>query len=298
MSLGEARREDLEVPDTGGPGEIVSFDWHGCAAHLETANRRAVALVERFLALAARHDGRLPQSANGSVVSVLGKDGGALVRTSAWQAWAGGHDQLIYLILEALGQVFVEAYAGTVFHAAAFDFGRGAVVVHGPALAGKTTLLHRAWRRGFSVISDDRVTLGADYHTVQPFPRCLKLRCRGDEEAAALSRGIPPDLVVRAAVGAERRIILARSLPGFVGYGDARPIRALIQVERAPGQTRLEPIEPSAALEVALRNIISSDFNPTAVVRLIKNQADHGSLYRLSIGPGQIDAALDRVLEI
>ncbi len=166
MGLGDALPDDPEVPAPGGPGDVVSFDWHGCAAHLETSNRSAIAQIERFLGLSARYNNRLPANANGSVVSVLSRDRGALVRTSAWQAWASSHDQLIYLILEALGQIFVEAYAGTVFHAAAFDHGDGAVVIHGPAVAGKTTLLYRAWRRGFAVVSDDRIALSADYQAV------------------------------------------------------------------------------------------------------------------------------------
>lgn len=298
MSLSGARPNDLEAPQSGGPGHVVSFDWHGCAAHLETTSQPIVVQIERFLGLSARYNNRLPANANGSVVSVFSKDRGAVVRTSAWQAWAAGHDQLIYLILEALGQVFVEAYAGTVFHAAAFDRGAGAVVIHGPALSGKTTLLYRAWRRGFGVISDDRVSLGTDYQTVQPFPRCLKLRCHSDQEAEAVAEGLAPGLCVKAAVGVERRVILARSLPGFVDYEERRPIRALVQVERTTDKTRLEAIEPSAALEVALRNIISPDFNPTAVVRLIKSQADQRSLYRLSVGPDQTETALDRLLEI
>ncbi len=298
MSLGRARRNEPEVAQTGGPGAIVSFDWHGCAAHLEATKQPTIERIERFLALPARHEDRLSPSSDGAVVSVRSEDGGALVRTGAWQAWAAGDDQLTYLILEALGQVFIEAYAGTVFHAAAFEHDRGTVVIHGPAQSGKTSLLYRAWRRGFTVISDDRVALEADCQTVQAFPRCLKLRCHGDAEAAALASGIPSDLFAKAAVGPDRRIILARTLPGFLSYGETRPIRALVQVERTADETQLEAIEPSAALSVALRNIVSSDFNPTAVVHLIKSQADQGSLYRLRIGPDQIDAALDLLAEI
>ncbi|MSO74943.1 MAG: hypothetical protein EXQ99_07370 [Alphaproteobacteria bacterium] len=257
------------------------------------ADRNTLAQIERFLALTAHQENRLPRNTNDSVIRVLSKDGGALIRTSAWQAWAADQDQLIYYILEALGQVFVEAFAGTVFHGAAIDLGRGAVVIQGPALSGKTALLYRAWRRGLSVISDDRVTIGSDCQTVQPFPRCLKLRCGGNKDLAALVEGIAPDLRVKTTIGSEPRVIFARSLPGFTRYDDSHPIKALIQIERTTGQTRLEAIEPSAALQIAQRNIAASDFNPMAVVRLIKSQAEQGSLYRLAIGAGQTEAALD-----
>lgn len=298
MPLSEARRSDALFPGTAGPGPIVSFDWRGCAAHLETTDPSTIGQIERFLGLPAKSEERIPPNSEGSVVSVQGKDRGSLVRTGAWQAWAAGRGQLIYLVLEALGQIFVDGYAGTVFHAGAIDLGRGALIVHGPALSGKTTLAFKAWRRGLTVLSDERVTLGVEPDTVAPFPRCLKLRCHSDEEASLLAGGIAPELVVKAAVGAERRVILARSLPGFASYDSARPIRALIQLERVASGTRLEPIEPSAALEVALRNIVSPDFNPTAVVRLIKSQADQRRLYRLSIGQDQIDAALDLLLKL
>lgn len=293
MALGEARRNHLDVRAQRGGAPIACFDWGGCAAHLETTDRSIVSALKRFLTLDPRDETRLPPNSEGSAVAILGKDRGSLARTAAWQAWASEHDQLLYLVLEALGQIFVEGYGGTVFHAGAIDLGQGALAIHGPSLSGKSSLAYCALRRGFDVISDDRVTLGADHDTVQPFPRCLKLRCQTDEEARTLAEGVPPHLVAKAVVGNERRVIFARSLPGFVGYDEARPIRALIQLERIESGVRLERIEPSAVLEVALRNIVSSDFNPTAVVRLIKSQSDQHRLYRLAIGEGQTEAALD-----
>ena len=293
MPLGEARRNHLDVRAPRGATPIVCFDWGGCAAHLETADRAIIAALERFLMLRARSESLLPPNSDGSAIAIMGRDRGSLVRTSAWQAWASERDQLLYLVLEALGQIFVEGYAGIVFHAGAIDLGQGALAIHGPSLSGKSTLADCARRRGFDVIGDDRVTLGPDHDTVQPFPRCLKLRCQTDQEASELAEGVPAHLVAKAIVGNERRVILARSLPGFVGYDEPRPIRALIQLERVQSGVRLERIEPSAVLEVALRNIVSSDFNPTAVVRLIKSQSDQHRLYRLAIGERQTEAALD-----
>jgi hypothetical protein len=298
MTREKLRRDDAEVLAQGGPGQIASFDWDGCTALLEIANRDTVAQIERFLMLAARHEHKPPQESDDSIIRVLAKDGGALVRTSAWQAWAADHDQLIYYVLEALGQAFVETFDGTVFHGAAIDLGDGAVVIQGPASSGKTSLLYRAWREGLSVISDERVTLDGGCQTVQPFPRCLKLRCVGQEDLAPLLEGIAPSLRVKTTIGPEPRIIFARSLPGFARYGDARPIKALIQIERTSGPTRIEPVEPSAALEIAQRNIATADFSPSAVVRLIKQQADRRKLYRLAVGPNQTAAALDLIRAI
>ncbi len=293
MARGKLRSDETEVLAASAPGQVASFDWDGCAATLEIASRDNLAQIERFLVLMARHERKRPSKSDDSIIRVLAKDGGALVRTGAWQAWATDQDQLIYYVLEALGQAFVEAFGGTVFHGAAIDLGDGAVVLQGPASSGKTSLLYRAWRQGLSVISDDRVTIDGLCHTVQPFPRCLKLRCASEEDLAPLLEGIAPSHRIKTTIGTEPRIIFARSLPGFVGYGDTRPIKALIQMERTSGPTRLEPIAPSAALEIAQRNIATSDFSPSAVVRLIKQQADRNRLFRLAVGPNQTDAALD-----
>lgn len=298
MPIREARRREAQIAKAHGLGPIACFDWRGCAARLDVVDLAITAQIERFLGLAARSEEQVPPNSGDSVVAVFSKDRGSLVRTSSWQAWAAGRDQLLYLVLEALGQVFIDAYAGAVFHAGAIDLGNGALVIHGPAQSGKSTLAHAAWRRGFTVLSDDRVTLGPELESVQPFPKCLKLRCHGDDDVALLVRDVPAESVVKATVGNERRVIFARALPGFADYETPRPIRALIQLDRVASSTVLEPIEPSAALGVALRNIVSPDFNPTAVVRLIKSQADQQRLFRLAIGDGGADAALDRLTKL
>ncbi|MBM3482574.1 MAG: hypothetical protein FJX66_04670 [Alphaproteobacteria bacterium] len=276
-------------------GYLAGFDWQGCAAHLDAVDPNVASEVERFLALRSRAENGPPENASESSVTVVGSDRGWLVRTSSWQAWAGGRDQLVYLLLEAFGQVFVEGYAGAVFHAGAIDLGQGALVLQGSAQAGKSLLAYAAWRAGHTVLGDDRVTLAPSLDRIGAFPRCLKLRCLSDSEITVLCEGVPRDSVVTARVGSERRVIFGRNLPGFLDYETTRPIRALIQLERSESGVSLEAIEPSEALGVALRNVVSSDFHPTAAVRLIKNQADQKRLFRLTIGEHQTEAALARL---
>lgn len=273
-------------------GYVAGFDWNGCAAHLDAVDPGIVRELERFLALRSRPENGPPLNASESSVAVVGSDRGWLVRTSSWQAWAGSRDQLVYLLLEAFGQVFIDGYAGAVFHAGAIDLGHGALVLQGSAQSGKSLLAYAAWRAGHMVLGDDRVTLAAELDRVGAFPRCLKLRCHADEDITDLGVGVPPDRMVTAHVGSERRVIFARTLPGFLDYQAMRPIRALIQLERGEKGVTLEAIEPSDALGVALRNVVSSDFHPTAAVRLIKSQADQHRLYRLTVGEHQAEAAL------
>jgi len=274
---------------------IAGFDWQGCAAHLEAVDPTIVTDVERFLALHARPENGPPLNASEASVAVVGSDRGWLVRTSSWQAWASSRDQLVYLLLEAFGQIFVEGYAGAVFHAGAIDLGDGALVLQGTDQSGKSLLAHAAWRDGHTVLSDERVTLAPELDRVGAFPKCLKLRCLSDEDLTALTEGISDDSIVTARVGAERRVIFSRTLPGFADYDTTRPIRALIQLERCDSGVTLEAIQPSEALGVTLRNIVSSDFHPTAAIRLIKNQADQNRLFRLAVGDHQANAALDRL---
>ena len=291
------------------PARVYGFDWRGFRARLCTADEALARRVGRFLDRPPKREAGRPSESADSVVWVAPEDGGHedgghedgghCVRTTDWSARASGPDEVLFLTLEALGQIFLYGLKGAVLHAGAFEVGPGAIVFHGPPQIGKTSLGHAAWRRGLAVLGDDRVVLREDADAVEPFPKCLKLRLSPGASVGEASHGVPETMTAAALVGAERRVMLARALPGFSAYDRALPIHALVRLERATsGPSRLVPLEPDAALDAVMGCITSPDFEPMAVVRLLKRLAEANALHRLAVGEHETEAALDLLLAL
>lgn len=193
------------------------------------------------------------------------------------------------MVLEGLGHVFLMQCTGTVLHAGAIMGPAGACVFYGAPHCGKTTLAHTAWRSGHPVVGDDRVLLSGDHDTVEPFPKCLKLRVSDD---ARPDPSLPDDMQALGALGDDCRLILARALEGFMPLGKRTPIAVLAHLERG-GRTEITPLAPAEALASAVENIASGDdYDAMALVRLIKRQASQQRLFRLTVAPGESEAAL------
>ena len=56
------------------------------------------------------------------------------------------------------------------------------------------------------------------------------------------------------------------------------------------------PLEPEAALNSVLENIVSPDFDIKEIVRFVKRQAESNRLFRLTVAPGGTGRALDLLL--
>ncbi len=71
----------------------------------------------------------------------------------------------------------------------------------------------------------------------------------------------------------------------------------LVELKRgASGETSLTPLAPGDALDSVLENVVSPDFDPMGVVRLIKRQAEGGKLFRLTVDEDSTERALDLLL--
>ena len=112
------------------------------------------------------------------------RNNAAYVRTedaaSDWQVRAGNRAQLLFAALEAVGQIFIYSFTGTVFHAGAFQKNSGAVVFFGAPQSGKSSLGFADWKRNLNLIGDDRVVLVDEGRRIRPFPKCVKLRLDRD----------------------------------------------------------------------------------------------------------------------
>ena len=269
------------------PAKPYRFAWRNNAAYVRTEDAAIVAELGRFLDLKAKLQENAAAGAKETLVTIEEQGKIYYIATSDWQVRAGNRAQLLFAALEAVGQIFIYSFTGTVFHAGAFQKNSGAVVFFGAPQSGKSSLGFAAWKRNLNLIGDDRVVLVDEGRRIRPFPKCVKLRLGGDGVLPPGTEALSPDMVVKADLGHEIRLILARSLPGFSAYGIETNVNYLVELKRgAGGETSLIPLAPGEALDSALENVVSPDFDPMGVVRLIKRQAVAERLFRLTVAPG------------
>ena len=281
------------------PAELYRFAWRHCAAYVRTEDAALVAELGQFLALKAKLEENAAPGAKETLVTIEEQDGIYSVATSDWQVRAGDRAQLLFAALEAVGQIFIHSFTGTIFHAGAFQRKTGAVIFFGAPQSGKSSLGFAAWKRNLNLIGDDRVVLVDEGKRIRPFPKCLKLRLGKDGMLPPGAEALPPDMMVKADLGHEIRLILARSLPGFSAYGSETNVNILVELKRGTGgETSLTPLAPGEALDSALENVVSPDFDPMGVVRLIKRQAEAERLFRLTVAPDGTERALDLLLTL
>ncbi len=281
------------------PAELYRFAWRHCAAYVRTEDAALVAELGRFLDLKAKLEENAAPGAKETLVTVEEQDGIYYIATSDWQVRAGNRAQLLFAALEAVGQILIHSFTGTIFHAGAFQKNSGAVMFFGAPQSGKSSLGFAAWKRNLTLIGDDRVVLVDEGKRIRPFPKCVKLRLDKDGMLPPGTEALPPDRMVKADLGHEIRLILARTLPGFSAYGTETNVNILVELKRgAGGETLLVPLAPGEALDSALENVVSPDFDPMGVVRLIKRQAEAERLFRLTVAPGGTERALDLLLNL
>ena len=278
------------------PG-LYRFAWQHNAAHVRTDDSALVAELGRFLDLEPRLEKAPPAGAGETVVTIEERNGIFVVATIDWQVRAASRAQLLFAALEALGQIFLHGFTGAIFHAGAFSRETGAVVFFGAPQSGKSSLGFAAWKRNLPLIGDDRVVLLDQGRRIRPFPKCLKLRLAEDGALPPGAEALPPGLAVKADLGHEIRLILARALPGFLAYDTEPNVDLLVELKRDAGAgTSLTPLAPGEALNSVLENVVSPDFDPMEIVRFVKRQAEAKRLFRLTVAPGATEHALDLLL--
>ena len=279
------------------PAPLFRFDWKPCAAYVRTEDAGLVAELGRFLDIHPEREEDDPPGAAEATVAIDETKGMFFIATSDWRVRARTRAQLLFAALEGLGQIFIYSFPGAIFHASAFQTDSGAVMFFGAPQSGKSSLGFAAWKRGLTLIGDDRVVLVDEGKRVRPFPKCLKLRLGEDGVLPPDAEALPPDKMVKADLGHEIRLILARSQPGFSPYGSETNVNVLVELERGTdGETSLTPVKPEAALDSVIENVVSPDFHAMGIVRFVKRQAERNCLFRLTVAPGGTQRALDLLL--
>ncbi len=79
-------------------------------------------------------------------------------------------------------------------------------------------------------------------------------------------------------------------------HGECAEFILVEQKRCAGGEISLILLMPREALDSALENVVSPDFDPMDVVRLIRCQAETESVFRLTVALGATERALNLML--
>ena len=281
------------------PVQTYRFAWHGHGAHLRTRDADLIATLGRFLGLEPVPEDVVPAGEADNLITIEEAGGEFIIATHDWQLRAGSREQLLFASLEAIGQIFIYDFPGAIFHAGAFLANRRAIAFFGAPQSGKSTLGFAAWRRGLPLFGDDRIALQDEGRRIQAFPKCIKLRLPALGAHPPGADNLAPEMVVEADLGHEIRLILARGLPGFCPYETVAEVNVVVELKRGTeGGATLASMAAEDAVEAALQNVVSPEYEPMEIVRLMKRHSENGSLYRLTVGPGATEQALDLLLAI
>ncbi|MSP84058.1 MAG: hypothetical protein EXQ94_14410 [Alphaproteobacteria bacterium] len=186
---------------------------------------------------------------------------------------------------------FAQATRHVVVHAGAIAGPHGAIVFLGAPHDGKSSLAFAAWRMGVTVLGDDRVAIAGDQAFA--FPKSLKVRVG----PATRARVVPPGFGFQATMAGDRRLVIARSLPGFAPYDERYPLRRIVVVERAARRrSRLASIPITQALSRLLPSAGLARRTPMDVVRTLKQYGEDGALLLVQVGEGDFEAAIEMMM--
>lgn len=165
---------------------------------------------------------------------------GAEVRDSMGRCERGSLDHAIHHARKSITTAFAEAHVGLVWlHAAAVARGDRAVVIAGPAGAGKSSLAAGLVTRDWLLVADDAVAIDVAHHHALPLPFNPEVRVtpRGDQDWRAFLAQRKALIAVDAA--------RVRSAPAAI---DAVVFPTYERGLRAPHVAPLDPVSAAKGL--------------------------------------------------
>ncbi len=175
-------------------------------------------------------------------------------------------------------------------HAGVVGLEGSAIVFPAPSGAGKSTLTLACLSQGMSYLSDEALCLSAPNPLAVPYPKPLTLSrasraLLGIDNMECAGTRPPPGL---------RKEILSPVESGADAspIGEPLPVRHVVLPARAPGETRLEELPPSAAVPELLRHAFNAFANAPKAVETVVNVARNASCWRLHYDDARLAAAL------
>ena len=202
-------------------------------------------------------------------------------------------DAAIFLTM-LLAHEFEQQSPFPVLHAGAFDSGRGAVIYLAAMAQGKSSHTFAAWRRGYTILGDDRIALRLEDGAAQAIPKCVKLRIDQSHVPNAWRAGVPAGETMIGGYADDRRWVLSRGLPGMAPCDALIPIRAITLLRRIDeGPSHVDETPLSAVIQSSLDYMSLGANTPMDLLRFMKRYAVAGKLPRVNVAPGDIERGVE-----
>lgn len=274
---------------------LFTAAWDDCSAHLSLDDMVLKERTERFLAL------DLTPGAGGedAEITVRRTDGGWAFESPLGPRFLTREDDAAFQLFELLAMEFGKRTRRPVVHAGAFMVDGGAVLYLGDRHQGKSSLTFAAWRRGHTILGDDRIALVIEDGAVRSLPKCMKLRLDDNHLRPDWRSLVPEHDAFVGTLRVDTRWILSRRLPGVLDSQDAVPVRAVAVLRRIDaGPTHIDEVAATEALADTLPMATMGENTPMDVLRFLKPHAPGGRIRRLNVAPGDIERGVDLLAEL
>jgi hypothetical protein len=204
-------------------------------------------------------------------------------------------DTLKAWLFLTVSDVMISRGGFTALHAAGFAMGGHAVLVSGPPCSGKSSWAFAVQRRGAKVLGDDQVSVDPQTGLVHGLPpRPLKRRL-----AAGPAEQHPTSAAVRARLDDESIALKPRRTTGCVPVDRGYPVARIIHLarHRRPGVEVevLDRFRPFRSILDQTRTYARTFLADAAASARILGRLPN---FRVSVGEGQIERALDIVWDL
>ncbi len=269
---------------------LYNASWSGVTVPVFIDDERQKRRAEKFLGLKMT-----PASGSAAAaISLRRRAHGWAFSAPIGPSFLEHDDDALILFTMLLADAFERHSPYPVLHAGAFAAGGGAVIYLAPMAEGKSSHSFAAWRRGYTVLGDDRIALRMAEGAAQAIPKCLKLRIDKSHVPSPWRDRVPASETLIGGYDNDRRWVLSRSLPRMAPFKSLIPIHAMALLRRIDaGPSHVDRIPLSTVIQSALDYATLGASSPMDLLRFMKGYADKGQLPRVNVAPGDIERGVE-----
>ena len=271
---------------------LYTASWAGVTVHVAIDDESLKDRAERFLDLpispAPQSDTAVP------AITVSRGDLGWRFTAPFGPPFLGNDDDAVIFLTMLLAEAFEMRSPDPILHAGAFVAEAGAVIYLADMAQGKSSHTFAAWRRGFTILGDDRIAIRMAERAAHPIPKCVKLRIEKDRVPNLWRAEVPENETLIGGFQNDRRWVLSRRLPRMASYDSSVPIHAIAllrRIDEGPSYVDCTPL--STVIQSALDYATLGASSPMDLLRFMKGYADKGRLPRVNVAPGDIERGVE-----
>lgn len=271
---------------------LYTASWAGVTVPVEIGDAALKDRVERFLALAITP--APPTGAGEPAIGVSRRAGGWRFTAPFGPPFLENDDDAVMLLTMLLADGFERRSPDPVVHAGAFVAGGGAVIYLAQMAEGKSSHTFAAWRRGYSILGDDRIALRLEERAARAIPNCVKLRIHDSHVPREWRELVADDKSMVGGYADDRRWMISRDLPRVTGCESPVPVHAMALLRRIEnGPSHLDTVPLSGVIKDTLDNMTLGAGTPLDFLRFMKRYTRAGELHRVNVAPGEIERGVE-----